>query len=46
MHKKSLECGHQLAVDEMTRAIWRPVCNDMTLVVREESAAPAELVTR
>ena len=45
MHKRDLECGHQLVVEQHTRAVWCPVCNDMTLVVRNDSDAPAKLVT-
>lgn len=45
MHEENLECGRQLAVDENARAVWCPVCNDMTLVVRDDSAARAELIT-
>lgn len=46
MQKKDLECGHQLAVEDRTRAVWCPVCNDMTLVVRDTGDAPVELVAR
>lgn len=46
MHKHDLECGHQLVVEHHTRAVWCPVCNDMTLVVRDPAGAPAQLVTR
>ena len=45
MHKHDLECGHQLVVEDHTRAVWCPVCNDMTLVVRDAVETSVELAT-